>query len=60
MIAYNAIYVDGRRAAQQPSSLQQTFELLAQLDDAVAWIDLYKPTQEEFESLARHSELPPG
>ena|SRR5215216_7092648 len=59
MIAYNAIYVDGRRAAQQPSSLQQTFELLAQLDDAVAWIDLYKPTQEEFESLARHSELPP-
>jgi magnesium transporter len=59
MIADNAIYVDGRRAAQQPSSLQQTYEALRQLDDAVAWIDLYKPTQEEFESVAQELELPP-
>jgi magnesium transporter len=56
MIADNAIYVDGRRAAQQPSSLQETYEALRQLDDGVAWIDLYKPTLEE---VARELELPP-
>ena len=59
MIAHNAIYIDGRRAAQQPSSLQETYEALRQLDDGVAWIDLYKPTQEEFESVAQELELPP-
>ena len=59
MIADNAIYVDGRRAAQQPSSLQETYEMLRQLDDGVGWIDLYKPTQEEFESVAQELELPP-
>jgi magnesium transporter len=59
MIADNAIYVDGRRAAHQPSSLQETYEALRQLDDAVAWIDLYKPTQGEFESVAQELELPP-
>ncbi len=59
MIADNAIYVDGRRAAEQPSSLQETYEALRQLDDGVAWIDLYKPTQEEFESVAQQLELPP-
>ena len=59
MIADNAIYVDGRRAAQQPSSLQETYEALRQLDDAVAWIDLYEPTQEEFESVAQELELSP-
>jgi magnesium transporter len=59
MIADNAIYVDGRRAAQQPSSLQETYEILRQLDDAVAWIDLYEPTKEEFESVAQELELSP-
>jgi magnesium transporter len=58
MIADNTIYVDGRRAAQQPSSLQETYEVLRQLDNGVAWIDLYKPTQEEFESVAQELELP--
>jgi magnesium transporter len=58
MIADNAIYVDGRRAAQQPSSLQETYEVLHQLDEGVAWIDLYEPTQEEFESIAQELELP--
>ena len=57
MIANNAIYVDGRRAAQQPSSLQETYEVLRRLD-GVAWIDLYKPTKEEFESIAQELELP--
>ena len=59
MIADNAIYVDGRRAAQQPSSLQETYEALRQLDDAVAWIDLHEPTKEEFESVAQELELSP-
>ena len=59
MIADNAIYVDGRRAAKQPSSLQETYEYLRQLDNGVAWIDLYKPTQGEFESVAQELELPP-
>ena len=44
MIVDNTIYVDGRRTAQQPSSLQETYEVLRQLDNGVAWIDLYKPT----------------
>src|SRR5215211_7689865 len=59
MIADNAIYVDGRRAAQQPSSLQETYEALRQLDNAVAWIDLHEPTKEEFESVAQELELSP-
>ena len=59
MIADNTIYVDGRRAAKQPSSLQETYEALRQLDDGVAWIDLHKPTQEEFESVAQELELSP-
>jgi magnesium transporter len=59
MIAKNAIYVDGRRAAKQPSSLQETYEELRQLDNGMAWIDLYKPTQGEFESVAQELELPP-
>src|SRR5215216_3737766 len=59
MIADNTLYFHGRRAAQQPRSLQETYEALRQLDDAVAWIDLYKPTLEEFESLAQQLELPP-
>ena len=59
MIADNAIYVDGRRAAKQPSSLQETYEYLRQLDNGVAWIDLFKPTQGEFESVAQELELPP-
>ncbi len=58
MIVENTIYVDGRRAAQQPSSLQETYEVLRQLDNGVAWIDLYKPTQEEFESVAQELEFP--
>jgi magnesium transporter len=39
--------------------LQETYEALRQLDDGVAWIDLYKPTQQEFESVAQELELPP-
>src|SRR5919202_3497829 len=58
MIADNTIYVDGQRTAKQPSSLQETYEALRQVEGGVAWIDLYEPTQQEFESVAQELELP--
>ena len=51
MIVDNAIYVDGRRTAE-PASLQETYEACRQRG-GVAWIDLYKPTEEELESVAQ-------
>jgi magnesium transporter len=50
MIVDNAIYVDGHRAAE-PSSLRETYEALRQ-EHGVAWIGLYRPTEEEFASVA--------
>jgi magnesium transporter len=57
MIVDNAIYVDGRRAAE-PHSLQETCEA-AREQGGVAWIGLYKPTAEEFESVAEEFDLHP-
>jgi magnesium transporter len=57
MIVDNAIYVDGHRTAN-PSSLQETYETCRQRR-GLAWIDLYRPTQEEFASVAREFELHP-
>jgi magnesium transporter len=50
MIVDNAIYVDGHRAAE-PRSLRETYEALRQ-ERGVAWIGLYRPTEEEFASVA--------
>ena len=50
MIVDNAIYVDGHRAAE-PRSLRETYEALRQ-EHGVAWIGLYRPTEEEFASVA--------
>jgi magnesium transporter len=50
MIVDNAIYVDGHRATE-PSSLRETYEALRQ-ERGVAWIGLYRPTEEEFASVA--------
>ncbi len=55
MIVANAIYVDGRRTAE-PSSLQETYDLCRERS-GVAWIGLYKPTREEFDSVAEEFEL---
>jgi magnesium transporter len=55
MIVDNAIYVDGRRAAE-PHSLQETCEVTRE-QGGIAWIGLYKPTGEEFESVAEEFEL---
>lgn len=50
VIVNNAIYVDGRRAAE-PGSLQETCDARREWG-GVAWIGLYRPTEEEFESVA--------
>jgi len=57
MIVDNAIYADGRRA-EEPGSLQETYEAVRQRR-GVAWISLYKPTEEEFGSVAREFGLHP-
>ncbi len=50
MIVDNAIYVDGRRSAE-PSTLRETYEAVRD-QHGLAWIGLYKPTEEEFASVA--------
>ena len=57
MIVSNAVYVDGRRA-EEPGSLQETYEAVRQRG-GVACIALYKPTEEEFGSVAREFGLHP-
>ena len=41
-VVNNAVYVDGRRIAT-PATLTETFALLADTPDALAWIGLYRP-----------------
>ena len=50
MIVDNAIYVDGHRTAE-PVTLEETYEAVRNRR-GVAWIGLYKPTEEEFSSVA--------
>ena len=50
VIVDNAIYVDGHRTAG-PVTLEETYEAVRNRR-GVAWIGLYKPTQEEFSSVA--------
>jgi magnesium transporter len=57
MILDNAIYVDGHRT-EEPGSLQETYEAVRQRR-GVAWIGLYKPTEEEFGSVSREFGLHP-
>ncbi len=57
MIVNNAIYVDGRRTAE-PRSLQETYEACRERR-GVAWIGLYRPTEEEFASVAGEFGLHP-
>jgi magnesium transporter len=57
VIVDSAIYVEGRRAAE-PRSLQETYEVCRE-ERGVAWIGLYKPTEEEFASVAEEFELHP-
>ena len=57
MIVDNAIYVDGRRIAE-PETLEDTYEACRK-QLGVAWIGLYKPSEEEFDSVAGEFELHP-
>jgi len=57
MIVDNAIYVDGRRTAE-PHSLQETYDACRK-QRGVAWIGLYKPSHEEFSSVAGEFGLHP-
>ena len=57
MIVDNAIYVDGRRAAE-PASLEETYEAFRK-QHGLAWIGLYEPTEEEFSSVAEEFGLHP-
>ena len=57
MIVDSAIYVDGRRTAE-PRSLQETYDACRK-QHGVAWIGLYKPSHEEFSSVAGEFGLHP-
>jgi magnesium transporter len=50
VIVDNAIYVDGKRT--EPTSLAETYEA-NRAHRGMAWIGLYKPTEEEFASVAQ-------
>jgi magnesium transporter len=51
VIVDSAIYVDGKRTAEPPS-LRETYEACRQRR-GLAWIGLYRPTEEEFSSVAK-------
>jgi len=55
MIVDKAIYVDGRRS-ETPDSLEQTYKACRE-KDGFAWIGLYEPSEEEFESVASEFDL---
>ena len=55
MIIDKAIYVDGRRT-ETPDSLEQTYEACRK-SDGFAWIGLYEPSEEEFESVTGEFDL---
>src|SRR5918997_6758826 len=57
VIVDKAMYVQGRRT-EQPRSLEKTYEAVRQRQ-GVAWIGLYKPTEEEFSSVAGEFGLHP-
>lgn len=50
MIVNNAVYVDGRKSAE-PESLRETYDHVRNRG-GLAWIGLYRPTEEEFTSVA--------
>ena len=51
----NAIYVDGRRVAS-PATLDESFENM-KAHSGLAWIGLYRPTEDEVRSVAREFNL---
>ena len=51
----NAIYVDGERVAT-PATLDDSFEIM-KAHDGLAWIGLYRPTEDEVRSVAKEFNL---
>lgn len=54
----SAVYRDGRRVAS-PTTLADTFRLLRQQPDGMAWIGLHRPTESQLHSLAAEFDLHP-
>lgn len=54
----NRVYAGGERIAS-PRSFAETFGVLGEHPDAIAWIGLYRPTKEELEELAGEFALHP-
>ncbi|MEH0844906.1 magnesium/cobalt transporter CorA [Micromonospora sp. CPCC 205711] len=52
----NAVYTHGRRHAS-PATLGDTYRCLQELDHAMAWIGLYRPSTGQILSLAREFQL---
>jgi magnesium transporter len=57
MIVNNAVYLDGHKSVE-PKSLKETYELVRG-QEGLAWIGLYRPTEEEFTSVAEEFGLHP-
>jgi magnesium transporter len=57
MIVNNVVYVDGHKNAE-PKSLRETYERIRSRE-GLAWIGLYRPTEEEFSSVAEEFGLHP-
>jgi magnesium transporter len=55
-IVDSAVYVDGDRVAS-PASLAETYEVLDQQPEGMAWIGLYRPGEREVASLAAEFQL---
>jgi magnesium transporter len=55
-IVDTAVYVDGKRVAS-PASLAETYDVLHQQPDGMAWIGLYRPNEHEVASLAAEFQL---
>jgi magnesium transporter len=47
----NAVYVDGRRT-DSPATLAETFRLLREKPDSMAWIGLYRPAESQILAVA--------
>lgn len=57
-IVDSAVYVGGRRVAS-PATLPDTFDSLRRHTDGMAWIGLYRPAEDEVQSLASEFQLHP-
>src|SRR5687767_10370850 len=52
----SAIYCDGARVAS-PQSLAETYQVLHESPESLAWIGLYRPDRRELTSLAQEFDL---